>query len=124
MVVHPIVAHNYNKTHNYSTQQAKLRESMSEALQEQMPPAMLFALVLHPKFWGWGRKIFEKVIARAFNEMKLNSITVLFPPSRTNSKAIKRMGFVEDGELNVDGALFMRFRLTKASHKDSYSNLV
>ncbi|MFD2205798.1 GNAT family N-acetyltransferase [Kiloniella antarctica] len=83
-----------------------------------------FALVLHPKFWGWGRKIFEKVIARAFNEMKLNSITVLFPPSRTNSKAIKRMGFVEDGELNVDGALFMRFRLTKASHKDSYSNLV
>lgn len=74
-----------------------------------------FALVLHPNFWGWGRKIFNKVKDRAFNQMNLDSITILFPPSRQNSKAIVRLGFAEDGQLSVDGELFMRYRLTKAN---------
>ncbi|MEH6631577.1 MAG: GNAT family N-acetyltransferase [Halopseudomonas aestusnigri] len=73
-----------------------------------------FALVLHPKFWGWGRKIFNKVKDRAFNQMGLSSITILFPPSRTNWKAITRMGFTDDGQLTVDGELFKRFRLNKS----------
>lgn len=72
-----------------------------------------FALVLDPKFWGWGRKIFNKIRDQAFNEMNLGSITILFPPNRQNSKVIMRFGFVEDGQVSVDGALFMRFRLTK-----------
>ncbi len=72
-----------------------------------------FALVLHPKFWGWGRKIFNEVKDRAFNQMDLSSITILFPPSRLNSKAITRLGFTEDGQVTVDGELFMKFRLTK-----------
>ncbi len=72
-----------------------------------------FALILHPKFWGWGRKIFNKVKDQAFNQMNLNSITILFPPSRPNSKAITRLGFTEDDQLIVDGELFIRFRLTK-----------
>ncbi|WP_419905059.1 GNAT family N-acetyltransferase [Kiloniella sp.] len=72
-----------------------------------------FALVLHPNFWGWGRKIFNKVRDRAFSQMNLNSITILFPPSRTNWKAITRMGFANDGEMTVDGELFKRFRLNK-----------
>jgi len=71
-----------------------------------------FALVLHPKYWGWGRKIFNKVKDRAFNQLKLNSITILFPPSRPNSKAIARLGFADDGQLTVDGVLFKRFRLS------------
>ncbi|NQV84156.1 MAG: GNAT family N-acetyltransferase [Rhodospirillales bacterium] len=73
-----------------------------------------FALVLHPKFWGWGRKIFNKVKDQAFNQMNLNSITILFPPDRPNSKAITRLGFTDDGQLIVNGELFMRFRLTKS----------
>lgn len=73
-----------------------------------------FALVLHPKYWGWGRKIFIKIRDQAFNEMNLNSITALLPPSRLNSKAIKRLGFVDDGQLTIDGALFRRFRLVKS----------
>ena len=73
-----------------------------------------FALVLHPKFWGWGRKIFDRVKDLAFNQMNLNSITVLLPPRRPNSKAITRLGFTDDGHLTVDGELFMRFRLTKS----------
>ncbi|MBL4790589.1 MAG: hypothetical protein JKY60_16615 [Kordiimonadaceae bacterium] len=72
-----------------------------------------FALVLHPDFWGWGRKIFLKVKERAFGQMGFTSITILFPPSRTNSKAISRLGFVEDGQVTTSGELFMRFRLTK-----------
>jgi len=72
-----------------------------------------FALILHPKFWGWGRKIFNKVKDSAFNQMQLDSITILFPPSRTNSKAITRMGFVEDGQVIIEEEIFVRYRLTK-----------
>ena len=74
-----------------------------------------FALVLHPKFWGWGRKIFNKVKDQAFNEMNFDAITILLPPERPNSKAVMRLGFVNDGELIVDGELFKRFRLAKPS---------
>ena len=72
-----------------------------------------FALVLHPKFWGWGRKIFKKVKEQAFNQMHLESITILLPPSRPNSKVVLRLGFTEDGEWSVGGKKFLRFRLTK-----------
>lgn len=72
-----------------------------------------FALVLHPKYWGWGRKIFDKTKELAFGPMKLNSITVLFPPSRLNAKAIMRAGFIEEGQTTVEGALFKKYRLTK-----------
>ena len=72
-----------------------------------------FALVLHPKFWGWGRKIFDEVKDQAFNRMNLSSITILLPPNRPNSKAVTRLGFIEDGELTVEGEVFLRFRFTK-----------
>jgi RimJ/RimL family protein N-acetyltransferase len=72
-----------------------------------------FALVLHPKFWGWGRRIFNEVKDRAFNQMNLSSITILFPPSRQNSKAITRLGFTNDGQVTIGGEVFMKFRLTK-----------
>jgi len=72
-----------------------------------------FALVLHPDFWGWGLKIFNKIKEKAFNEMNFDSITILFPPSRTNSKAITRLGFINDGEFTVEGEIFIRFRLNK-----------
>jgi [ribosomal protein S5]-alanine N-acetyltransferase len=73
-----------------------------------------FALILYPKFWGWGRKIFNKVKDHAFNQMNLNSITILLPPSRPNSKAITRLGFHEDSQLVINGALFIKFRLLKS----------
>jgi len=76
-----------------------------------------FALVLHPKYWGWGRKIFNKVKDQSFNEMNLRSITILLPPDRPNSKAVKRLGFVEDGELTIEDKIFLRFRLSNPSLK-------
>jgi [ribosomal protein S5]-alanine N-acetyltransferase len=72
-----------------------------------------FAMVLHPKFWGWGRKIFNKVKDQAFDQMNMNAITVLLPPSRPNSIAVTRLGFTSDGELTIDGQRFLRFRLSK-----------
>lgn len=71
-----------------------------------------FALILHPNYWGWGRKIFNKVKDQAFNQMNIESITILFPPSRLNSKAITRLGFREEGKLIVNDETFIRFRLS------------
>ena len=72
-----------------------------------------FALVLHPDFWGWGFKIFNKIKNLAFETMNIDSITILFPPSRTNIKAVTRFGFVKDGELDIAGENFIRLRLSK-----------
>ncbi len=82
-----------------------------------------FALVLHPKFWGWGRRVFNKVKDQAFNEMNLDSITILLPSSRANSKAVTRLGFTEDGQVTVDHEVFMKFRLTKPEPKDRENGL-
>jgi len=72
-----------------------------------------FALVLHPDFWGWGFKIFNKIKSMAFEQMNIGSITILFPPSRKNIKAVTRFGFIKDGELDIAGEKFIRLRLNK-----------
>ena len=71
-----------------------------------------FGLVLHPDFWGWGRRIFERVRDQAFGEMGLASITALLPPARANARAVERFGFREDGAVMVGEARFRRFRLS------------
>lgn len=68
-------------------------------------------LVLTPEFWGKGRMIFEAVVSNAFGAMGFDSITVLLPPSRTRLKGLFRLGFVEDGEVEVSGERFFRYRL-------------
>ncbi len=73
-----------------------------------------FALVLHPDYWGWGRKVFTLIKDQAFTTMGIDTITVLFPPSRLNSKAITRLGFKEDKEVIIENETFIRFRLTKS----------
>ena len=73
-----------------------------------------FALVLHPNFWGYGRRIFNVIKNQAFNQMNLNSITILLPPNRPNSKAITRLGFIDDGKMTINGEAFIKFRLTKS----------
>lgn len=73
-----------------------------------------FALILHPKFWGWGRQIFTMVKQHAFDVMNIDSFMILLPPSRPNSKAVTRFGFVEDGELIINGEVFLRFRIYRS----------
>ena len=69
------------------------------------------ALVLHPNFWGSGKAIFIAIVKRAFTSMGMESITILLPPSRTRIKGIFRLGFQPDGEVDIEGTHFQRFRL-------------
>lgn len=69
------------------------------------------ALVLHPDFWGMGKKIYGEIIKKAFGEMSFPSITVLLPPSRKYIKSLIKMGFMEDGELIIHDERFLRYRL-------------
>ncbi len=82
-----------------------------------------FALVLHPDFWGLGRKIFTRVAEKAFGEMGLETITILFPPTRQNWKAITRVGFKEVDRVMVDGEAFVRFRLKNPRLKETGTHL-
>ena len=68
-------------------------------------------LVLHPDYWGMGKIIYEEIIRRAFGEMGFESVTILFPPTRTRVKGILRLGFKPDGEVEISGERFIRYRL-------------
>lgn len=68
-------------------------------------------LVLHPDYWGYGKVIYEEIIRHAFEEMGLASVTILFPPTRTRVKGILRLGFQPDGEVEIGGERFIRYRL-------------
>ena len=70
-------------------------------------------LVLHPDYWVQGKLIYDEIIRRAFHEMRLESVTILFPPTRTHVKGILRLGFQPDGEVEVGGKRFIRYRLKK-----------
>jgi len=71
------------------------------------------ALVLHPTYWGMGKALYKEIINRAFNELGLNSVQVLFPPSRTRIKGLLRLGFKKEIELEIGNERFIRYRLRK-----------
>ncbi len=76
------------------------------------------ALVLHPNYWGIGKRIYKKIIHKAFNELGIESVIVLFPPTRTRIKGLLRIGFKEDGKLEIDNKLFIRYRLNKTANNN------
>jgi [ribosomal protein S5]-alanine N-acetyltransferase len=69
------------------------------------------ALVLHPDYWGLGKKIYQEIIKMAFGKMGLESITILLPPSRKGMKGLTKLGFEADGEVIIKGERFLRYRL-------------
>jgi [ribosomal protein S5]-alanine N-acetyltransferase len=69
------------------------------------------ALVLHPRHWGMGKVIYDQIIDRAFGSMGFQSITALLSPSRIRLKGLKRLRFKRDGETELHGEKFLRFRL-------------
>lgn len=75
------------------------------------------ALVLHPDFWGNGHALYKEIIKRAFGEMGFESVTVLFPPTRTRIQGFLRLGFKEEKEVQVGDNTFIRYRLTKENLK-------
>ena len=71
------------------------------------------ALVLHPNHWGKGKALYDEIISRAFGEMGFETVTVLLPPTRKRIKGLFRLGFKEDGEVEVGKERFIRYRLDK-----------
>lgn len=69
------------------------------------------ALVLHPDFWGLGKALYDKIVDKAFNELGIDSIQVLFPPTRTRIKGLLRLGFVKDKEIKYGQEIFIRYVL-------------
>lgn len=69
------------------------------------------ALVLHPDYWGYGKHIYKELIEYAFQELKLPSVVIYFPPTRTRIKGLLRAGFQKDGETAFSGCQFIRYRL-------------
>jgi ribosomal-protein-alanine N-acetyltransferase len=68
-------------------------------------------LVLHPRYWGIGRALYDYIMERAFGDMGFESVTILFPPTRTRIKGVLRLGFEPDGEVRIGGERFLRYRL-------------
>lgn len=69
------------------------------------------ALVLAPKYWGYGSAVSRKMIRIAFQELGLASITALLPPGRVRVKGMCRLGFQRDGQVQIADTVFHRYRL-------------
>lgn len=78
------------------------------------------ALVLAPLYWGLGRSICRLLVRQAFEEWQMASITALLPPSRSRLRGMQRLGFVPEGELQVSGAPFLRYRLTAEVYRSRW----
>lgn len=72
-----------------------------------------FALVLRPEQWGHGASIARAALARGFDDFGFDSVFIALPFTRRSTRAVARLGFVPDGEVNHDGASFQRYRLTR-----------
>jgi RimJ/RimL family protein N-acetyltransferase len=68
-------------------------------------------LVLHPKHWGAGKVLFQRIIAHAFAELGFHSVIALLPPSRTRISGVLKLGFRPDGDTTIAGERFIRYRL-------------
>lgn len=68
-------------------------------------------LVLRPAYWGAGKVLYKQILAYAFGTLGLDSVIALLPPSRTRVAGLRRLGFVEDGEVVLGAERFNRYRL-------------
>ncbi len=74
-------------------------------------------MVLDPSCWGAARALYPRIVDHAFEELGVDSVIMLLPPTRTRVAGILRLGFRRDGEGIVDGERFIRYRLTASSVK-------
>lgn len=70
-----------------------------------------FGLVLRPDAFGLGVRISKMALDFALADARIPFVTFLLPPSRKNLGALKRLGAVRVGEIEYDGATFLKFRL-------------
>lgn len=76
-------------------------------------------LILHKKHWGAGRLLYKRIVDQAFNELGVDSVIALLPPSRTRVAGLQRLGFQSDGEFLIADELFHRYRLTQENYLQS-----
>lgn len=72
-------------------------------------------LVLRPEAWGVGRRLYERIVAFAFEDLGVDSVIAMLPPTRTRAGGLGRLGFEPDGEASIGGHRFLRFRLHRRS---------
>jgi len=70
-----------------------------------------FGLVLRPAAFGLGARIARKAIDFAIADDRIPFVTCLLPPSRKALGALKRLGARQVGEIEYDGAKFLKFHL-------------
>jgi hypothetical protein len=70
-----------------------------------------FGLVLKPVCFGLGLRITRKAIDFAKADKRIPFVTFLLPPSRTHLGALTRLGARFVGEVEHDGAQFLKYRL-------------
>ncbi|MBF9031016.1 GNAT family N-acetyltransferase [Rhodobacterales bacterium HKCCE3408] len=74
-----------------------------------------FGLVLRPEAFGLGRRIARKAIDFAIADARISFVTFLLPPSRKKLGALQKLGARLVGEVEYDGAAFLKFRLETES---------
>ena len=72
-----------------------------------------FALVLAPEHWGLGGDITYAALYRGFSEFGLDSIIIALPYTRSPDRAVRKFGFVPDGDVTYGDATFRQYRLTR-----------
>lgn len=70
-----------------------------------------FGLVLRPDAFGLGSRISKKAIEFAVADERIPYVTFLLPPSRKKLGALERLGARHVGEIEYDGAMFLKYRL-------------
>ena len=70
-----------------------------------------YGLVLKPDSFGLGIRISKKAIAFACADQRIPFVTFLLPPTRKKLGALDRLGAVFVGQVDNDGAAFLKYRL-------------
>ncbi len=70
-----------------------------------------YGLVLKPEFFGLGIAISRKALRFARADSRIPFVTFLLPPSRKHFGALDRLGAKSLGEVEYDGAAFLKYRL-------------
>jgi hypothetical protein len=70
-----------------------------------------FGLVLRPDAFGLGKRISKMAIDFAIADKRIPFVTFLLPPSRKNLRALRKLGAKHIGEIEYEGAQFLKFRL-------------
>ncbi|HEY9079159.1 GNAT family N-acetyltransferase [Magnetovibrio sp.] len=70
-----------------------------------------FGLVLKSECFGLGPRIFKKALEFAKADARIPYVTFLLPPSRKRLRGLARLGAQFVGEVEHDGACFLKYRL-------------